>query len=40
MLTRNMDTVVGAGLPWSGRIDRGEHLVLVDLEGQQAIDFL
>ena len=34
------DTVVGAGLPWSGRIDRGEHLVLVDLEGQQAIDFL
>ena len=34
------DTVVGAGLPWSGRVDRGEHLVLVDLEGQQAIDFL
>ena len=34
------DTVIGAGLPWSGRIDRGEHLVLVDLEGQQAIDFL
>ena len=34
------DTVVGAGLPWSGRIARGEHLVLVDLEGQQAIDFL
>ena len=33
-------TVVGAGLPWSGRIDRGEHLVLVDPEGQQAIDFL
>ena len=27
-------------MPWSGRIDRGEHLVLVDLEGQQAIDFL
>ena len=34
------DTVVGAGLPWSGRVARGEHLVLVDLEGQQAIDFL
>ena len=34
------DTVVGAGLPWSSRIDRGELLVLVDLEGQQAIDFL
>ena len=34
------DTVVGAGLPWSGRVARGESLVLVDLEGQQAIDFL
>ena len=34
------DTVVGAGRPWSGRLDRGEHLVLVDLEGQQAVDFL
>ena len=34
------DTVVEARLPWSGRVARGEHLVLVDLEGQQAIDFL
>ena len=34
------DTVVEARLPWSGRVDLGEHLVLVDLEGQQAIDFL
>ena len=34
------DTVVGAGLPWSGRVAQGERLVLVDLEGQQAIDFL
>ena len=34
------DTVVEARMPWSGRIDLGEHLVLVDLEGQQAIDFL
>ena len=34
------DTVVGAGLPWSGRVAQGESLVLVDLEGQQAIDFL
>ena len=34
------DTVVEARLPWSGRVDRGEYLVLVDLEGQQAIDFL
>ena len=34
------DTIVGAGLPWSGNIRRGEYLVLVDLEGRQAIDFL
>ena len=34
------DTVVEARLPWSGRVDRGDCLVLVDLEGQQAIDFL
>ena len=34
------DTVVEARLPWSGQVDRGQHLVLVDLEGQQAIDFL
>ena len=34
------DIVVGAGRPWSGRVEAGEHLVLVDLEGQQAIDFL
>ena len=34
------DTVVEARMPWSGRVVRGEHLVLVDLEGQQAIDFL
>ena len=34
------DTVVEARLPWSALMGRGEHLVLVDLEGQQAIDFL
>ena len=34
------DTVVAARMPWSGRIDRGEYLVFVDLEGRQAIDFL
>ena len=34
------DTVVEARQPWSGRVDAGEHLVLVDLEGQQAVDFL
>lgn len=34
------DTVVAAGHPWSGRIAKGEYLRLIDLEGQQAIDFL
>ena len=34
------DSVVPARQPWSRRLDAGEHLRLVDLEGQQAIDFL
>ncbi|MEM1198092.1 MAG: DUF1989 domain-containing protein [Pseudomonadota bacterium] len=34
------DTVVPACAPWSARVGKGEHLRLIDLEGQQAIDFL
>ncbi len=34
------DSVVPAGAPWSARLARGERLRLIDLEGQQAIDFL
>ena len=34
------DTIVPAGEPWSARIKKGNVLRLVDLEGQQAIDFL
>ncbi len=34
------DTVVPAGDPWSARIAKGGCLRLVDLEGQQAVDFL
>ena len=34
------DTVVPACRPWSARIARGDVLRLIDLEGQQAIDFL
>jgi urea carboxylase-associated protein 1 len=34
------DTIVPAGEPWSARIKQGNVLRLVDLEGQQAIDFL
>lgn len=34
------DTVVPARAPWSARIARGDMLRLIDLEGQQAVDFL
>ena len=34
------DTVVPACMPWSTVMEPGEHLRLVDLEGQQAVDFL
>ena len=34
------DTIVEACQPWSGRVDQGNVLRLVDTEGQQAIDFL
>ncbi len=38
--TIHEDTVVPAGAPWSARIAKGDRLRLIDLEGQQAIDFL
>ncbi len=34
------DTVVAPGKPWSRLLRAGEYLRLIDLEGQQAIDFL
>ncbi|MGD9867963.1 MAG: DUF1989 domain-containing protein [Hyphomicrobiales bacterium] len=34
------DTVVPACEPWSARLAKGEVVRLVDLEGQQAVDFL
>lgn len=34
------DTVVPARSPWSARMAKGDMLRLIDLEGQQAIDFL
>ena len=34
------DTVVPARAPWSARIAKGDVLRFVDLEGQQAIDFI
>ena len=35
-----VDTVVPACSPWSGLVRTGEVLRLIDLEGQQAVDFL
>ncbi|MEM8795746.1 MAG: DUF1989 domain-containing protein [Pseudomonadota bacterium] len=32
--------IVPAGMPWSGRINKGQILRLIDIEGKQAIDFL
>src|SRR5688572_23219987 len=34
------DAVVAAGAPWSGVVRRGQVLQIVDLEGQQGVDFL
>lgn len=34
------DTIVPAGGSWSRRIDKGQMLRIVDLEGGQAVDFL
>jgi len=34
------DTVVAPGSPWARVISRGQTLRIVDLEGQQAVDFL
>ena len=34
------DTVVPARAPWGARIARGDMLRLIDLKGQQAVDFL
>ena len=38
--TIHQDTVVPACTPWSTHISAGDRLRLIDLEGQQAVDFL
>ena len=35
-----LDETVPAGKPWGHAVGQGEILRLVDLEGQQAVDFL
>ena len=37
---RDIDVIVPAGQPWSGVVPEGGTLVLTDIEGQQAVDFL
>src|SRR5215831_10425798 len=34
------DQIVDAGAHWSSRLPVGRHLRIIDLEGQQAVDFL
>ena len=36
----SVDVIVPAGEPWIGRIDQGQVLRIVDLEGNQAVDTL
>jgi urea carboxylase-associated protein 1 len=38
--TIHQDTVVPACEPWSAHVKQGDRLRIVDLEGQQAVDFL
>jgi len=35
-----LDEVVPPGRPWGRRVAKGDMLRLIDLEGQQAVDFL
>ena len=34
------DEIVAPGAPWSARVRRGQVLRIVDLEGEQGVDFL
>ena len=36
----HQDTIIPACAPWSARIQKGDMLRLIDLEGRQAVDFL
>jgi uncharacterized protein YcgI (DUF1989 family) len=35
-----LDEIIPAGKPWSGIVEQGHYLSIVDLEGQQGVDFL
>src|ERR1700754_4691940 len=38
--TIRVDEVIPARAPWDGRVNAGQTLRIVDLEGNQAVDFL
>ena len=40
VLAARIDAVIPARAPWSATIHRGEQLLIEDLEGNQAVDFL
>jgi len=35
-----VDQIVPPGIPWSGIVEKGQILSIIDLKGQQAVDFL
>jgi urea carboxylase-associated protein 1 len=39
-MAEHVDVVVAAGAPWGGLLERGQQLEIVDLEGEQGVDFL
>ena len=40
LATYALDEIIPAGAPWAGRLSCGQTLEIVDLKGQQAVDFL
>ena len=35
-----LDEIIPAGKPWSAVVENGQYLTIIDLEGQQGVDFL
>ena len=39
-MSASIDTTIGPGQPWSTIVPEGHHLTIIDVEGQQGVDFL
>ena len=39
-INTTVDTIIAAGAPWSGFVSNGQYLTIIDIEGQQGVDFL